>query len=165
MLSTIRTTVHSPAPGVIPDTITGPVSDRPQAATEPELAPAQASARTAKRKARAAASAPPKPAAMRFVVFEDNGGGYYWTIVARSGETLMQSASFASYEDAKQAANIVHAGAASAAFEDRAPGAPPITISARLNAEIARDRLDAERWLDEGGSFSSEAMTRWPAPR
>lgn len=154
------TPVHSPAPGVIPDTITGPVSDGPQAATDPELAPTQASAATGKTKARAAASAPPKPAAMRFLVFEDSDGGYYWTIVTRSGETLMQSASFASYEDAKQAAHIVHAGAASAAFEDRAPGAPPITTSARRNAEMARDRLDAERWLNEGGSFRSEAVTR-----
>ena len=97
---------------------------------------------------------------MRFVAFDDDGGGYYWTIVTRSGETLMQSASFASYEDAKRAAQVVHAGAASAAFEDRAPGAPPITISARRNAEIARDRLDAERWVDEGGSLGSEAVTR-----
>jgi uncharacterized protein YegP (UPF0339 family) len=97
---------------------------------------------------------------MKFVVFEDNGGGYHWTIVSRSGETLVQSVGFASYEEAKQAARIVHGGAASARFEDQAAGAPPIAIGARRDAAIAGDRLDAERWLDEGGSFSREAVTR-----
>lgn len=113
--------------------------------------------------ARAAPSSPPAP--MKFLVFEDNGGGYHWTIIARGGETLVRSASFASYEEAKQAARIVHGGVASASFEDRASGAPLIAISATRDAATARDALDAERWLDEGGSFSSEAVTPWPAPR
>jgi hypothetical protein len=30
---------------------------------------------------------------------------------------------------------------------------------------VVRDNLDAERWLDEGGSFSSQGVTRWPAGR
>jgi hypothetical protein len=34
---------------------------------------------------------------------------------------------------------------------------------ARREAAIARDDSDAERWLDEGGSFSSEAVAKWPA--
>jgi uncharacterized protein YegP (UPF0339 family) len=102
---------------------------------------------------------------MKFLVFEDNGGGYHWTIVAASGETLVRSASFASYQDAKQAARIVHAGAASASFEHRAGDTPPVDLVARRDTRVARDGLDAERWLDEGGSFSSEAVTRWAAPR
>jgi uncharacterized protein YegP (UPF0339 family) len=113
---------------------------------------------TAKRKALR------EPASMKFLVFEDNGGGYHWTIVAASGETLVRSASFASYEDAKQAARIVHAGA-SASFEHRAGDTPPVDLVARRDTRVARDGLDAERWLDEGGSFSSEAVTRWAAPR
>jgi uncharacterized protein YegP (UPF0339 family) len=122
--------------------------------------PAQATqANTAKRKALR------EPALMKFLVFEDNGGGYHWTIVAASGETLVRSASFASYEDAKQAARIVHAGAASASFEHRAGDTPPVDLVARRDTRVARDGLDAERWLDEGGSFSSEAVTRWAAPR
>jgi hypothetical protein len=45
MLSKIRsTTVRSPAPGAIPDTITDPVSNGSIAATDPDRAPAQASA-------------------------------------------------------------------------------------------------------------------------
>jgi uncharacterized protein YegP (UPF0339 family) len=103
---------------------------------------------------------------MKFLIFEDNGGGYHWTIVAGSGEILVQSASFASYEDAKQAARIVHAGAASASLEHVAGDTPPVDLVARRDTpRVVRDDLDAERWLDEGGSFSSEAVTRWPAPR
>jgi uncharacterized protein YegP (UPF0339 family) len=120
---------------------------------------------TAKRRARATARAPSKPAAMKFVLYEDNGGGYHWTIVAASGEPLVQSASFASYEEAKQAARIVHRGASQASFEDCSAETPPDDLAARRDTRVARDELDAERWLDEGGSFSSEAVTRWPAPR
>ena len=113
--------------------------------------------------ARAAPSSPPAP--MKFLVFEDKGGGYHRTIIARSGETLVRSASFASYEEAKQAASIVHGGVASASFEDRSPDTPPVDLPTLRDAATARDALDAERWLDEGGSFSSEAVTPWPATR
>jgi uncharacterized protein YegP (UPF0339 family) len=57
---------------------------------------------------------------MQFLVFEDNGGSYRWTIDAGSGDRLVQSASFASYEEAKQAARVVHGGAGSATFGDLA---------------------------------------------
>jgi uncharacterized protein YegP (UPF0339 family) len=107
-----------------------------------------------------AASALPEPASMTFLVFEDNGGGYHWTIVAASGEPLVQSASFALYEDAKQAARIVHAGAASASFEHLEGDIAPVDLVARRDTPLVRDELDGERWLDEGGSFSSEAVTR-----
>jgi uncharacterized protein YegP (UPF0339 family) len=115
---------------------------------------------TQKGKARAAASRLPEPASMKFLVFEDNGGGYHWTIVAGSGETLAQSASFASYEDARQAARIVHSGAASASLEQLTGDTPPVDLVARRQTGVVRDDLDAERWLDEGGSFSTEAATR-----
>jgi uncharacterized integral membrane protein len=47
MLSKTRSTpVNSPAPGVIPDTITGPVSNGSPVATDPDIAPAQPSAAT-----------------------------------------------------------------------------------------------------------------------
>ena len=101
----------------------------------------------------------PDPAAMKFLVFEDNSGGYHWTLIARSGETLVQSSSFASYEEAKQAARVVHASAGSARFEPLA-GDVPATELAERTTRAVRDDLDAERWLDEGGSFSSEAVTR-----
>jgi uncharacterized protein YegP (UPF0339 family) len=110
--------------------------------------------------AQAAARALPKPAATKFVVFEDNGGAYHWTIVTASGETLVRSASFASYEEAKQAARVVHSGAALASLEPLAGDIPPVELVAGRTTRTARDDLDAERWLDEGGSFSSQAVRR-----
>jgi uncharacterized integral membrane protein len=45
MLSkTLSTPAYSPAPGVIPDTVTGPVSDGSPVATDPDVAPGQPSA-------------------------------------------------------------------------------------------------------------------------
>ena len=115
---------------------------------------------SAMRKARAAPSSPPEPPSMAFLICEGNGGGYHWTIVADGGETLVRSASFRSYEQAKRAAGIVHRGASRAAFEPGSGNPRLVDLPARRNAVSARDRLDAERWLDEGGSFSSEAGTR-----
>jgi hypothetical protein len=37
-------------------------------------------------------------ASLELFVFEDNGGGYHWAIVA--GESIAQSGSFGSYEEA-----------------------------------------------------------------
>jgi uncharacterized protein YegP (UPF0339 family) len=115
-------------------------------------------AMSAMREARAAPSSPPEPASLAFRIYEDNGGGYHWTIVADGGETLVRSASFRSYEQAKQAAGIVHRGASQASFEPGSANPPLIDLPARRNA--ARDRLDAERWLDEGGSVRGEAVTQ-----
>ncbi len=97
---------------------------------------------------------------MTFLVYEDNGGSYHWTLVADGGEILVRSAGFGSYEEAEQAAGIVHRGASRASFEQRPAAAPPVDLPARRHAVTARDRLDAERWLDEGASFSSEAVPR-----
>jgi uncharacterized protein YegP (UPF0339 family) len=115
---------------------------------------------SANKKARASVRALPEPVSMMFFVVENNGGGYHWTIVAGGGETLVRSASFATYEEARRAADMVHDGASSASFADRAGDTPPVDLSAPRNGATARDALDAERWLDEGGSFSSEAVTR-----
>jgi len=120
---------------------------------------------TAIKKSRAAGRVPRRapegclPASMEFLIFEDNGGDYHWTIVARDGATLARSGSFGSYQDAERAAQHVRDGVASALFERRGDGARPVDLSAR------RDDADAERWLDEGGSFSSKAVAKWPAPR
>ena len=125
---------------------------------------------TATKKSRAASSQRPSraldvrvPASMEFLIFEDNGGSYHWTIVARDGATLARSGSFGSHEDAERAAQHVREGAASALFERRGDGARPVDLSARRDA--SSDAADAERWLDESGSFSSKAVAKWPAPR
>jgi uncharacterized protein YegP (UPF0339 family) len=111
-------------------------------------------------KARAVPSSVPEPASMMFLIAEDNGGRYHWTIIAEGGETLVRSAGFDSYQQAKRAAGIVHRGASRASFPHRSENAPPVGLPARRDAAAARDRLDAERWLDEGGNFNSEALTR-----
>ena len=116
---------------------------------------------SAMRKARAAPSSSPEPESMTFLVYEDNVGGYHWRIDTDAGETLVRSASFGSHEDARQAASIVHRGASQATFEHSSDSPRPTDLPGRPRIAVTpRDGLDAERWLDEGGSFSSEAVTR-----
>lgn len=100
---------------------------------------------------------------MEFVIFEDNGGEYHWTIMAADGVTLVRSGGFASYEDAERAAQHVRDGAASARFEHRGNETIPVDLIARRDAKS--DEADAERWLGEGGSCSSEAAAKWQAPK
>jgi uncharacterized protein YegP (UPF0339 family) len=110
---------------------------------------------------------PPAPmhevAPMEFLIFEDNGGRYHWRILAGDGSTLGQSGDFASYEAAEQAARQICNGVASARFQRRQSDTGSVDLAARRAA--SGDDSDAERWLDEGGSFSSEAVAQWPAPR
>src|SRR5207302_8085112 len=126
MLSnTRRTPVSSPGPGVIPDGTNGPVSQEPPAAV-PNTPRAREAAAAANRpeasaehfrgktKHRAGARGVAAPASMEFLSFEDNGGAFHWAIVAASGDRLVQSATFTSYEEAKQAAGVVRSGAVSA---------------------------------------------------
>jgi uncharacterized protein YegP (UPF0339 family) len=101
------------------------------------------------------------PEPMEFLVFEDNGGAYHWRIVCGDGATLAQSGAFASYDRAEQAARRVRHGAAAARLDVRAGEARPVDLIARR--DTSDDDSDPERWLDEGGSFSSEAVARWPA--
>ncbi len=102
------------------------------------------------------------PARMEFLIFEDNGGFYHWRILAGDGSTLGQSGEFDSYDAAEQAAQQVCNGAASARFQRRESGTGSVDLAARRAA--SDEDSDAERWLDEGGSFSSEAVAQWPAP-
>jgi hypothetical protein len=79
---------------------------------------------TATKKARAATGAAHGAAAsdsvsMEFLVVEDNGGDYHWTLMDRDGNSLGRSPSFASYEDTEDAARIVLAGAGSARLDHR----------------------------------------------
>jgi uncharacterized protein YegP (UPF0339 family) len=127
---------------------------------------------TATTKARAArqvvrqALAVSESAAMKFLVFEDNAGDYRWMILGgRGDESLAQSGTFPTYEDAAHDARVVRDGAGSARFESRPGSDRPVDLVARREAAVARDDSDAERWLDEGGSFSSEAVTQWRAGR
>jgi uncharacterized protein YegP (UPF0339 family) len=79
-----------------------------------------------------------KRASMGFLIFEDNGGAYYWRLVAGDGATLAQSVSFDSYDDAEQAARHVRDMAGSASFEPRAGGDQPVNLVARSGARTRR---------------------------
>ena len=57
------------------------------------------------------------PASIEFLMFEENGRAFHWAIVAASGDHLVPSATFASYEEAKQLARVVRSGAVPAPFE------------------------------------------------
>ena len=98
------------------------------------------------------------PAPMEFVIFEDNGGCYHWRLRAGDGAIFAQSGSFGSYDDAEQAARLVRSGAVSARFAFRAAESLPVDLSARRDA--SRENSDAERWLDEGRSFSLEPVAK-----
>lgn len=103
------------------------------------------------------------PESMEFLIFEDNVGDHHWTIVAGDGATVARSGSFASYQDAERAAQHVRDGAASARFERRAVAKLPDDLTERRSS--TSDASDAERWLDEDGSFSSGAVAKWQASR
>jgi uncharacterized protein YegP (UPF0339 family) len=121
---------------------------------------------TATRKARATGQLPrvAKSLAIELLVFEDNGGRYRWTMVAATGEQLAQSPSFASYQDAWDAAGRVRDGAGSARLERDDAAALPVDLSARRRASAPNDS-DAERWLDEGGAYSAAVAVELPVPR
>ena len=56
-------------------------------------------------------------ASLEFLIYQDNGGDYHWKIVGGAGESLSQSGSFTSHDDAERAALRVHDDAGSARFE------------------------------------------------
>ena len=104
-------------------------------------------------------------AAITFLVSEDNGGRYCWSLVGPDGESLAHSRRYGTREEAAHAALVVRDGAGTARFEADVAIDLPVDLVARRIAGTARDDSDAERWLDEGGSFSSERVTQWPAGR
>ena len=117
---------------------------------------------TATKKSRVArnAAVASAPASIRFLLSEDNGGSYCWTILGPDGESLAHSRRYATHEEAAQAALVVREGAGTARLETGQAPDLPIDLVARRSAAVAHDDSDAGRWLDEGGSFSSESGTR-----
>jgi uncharacterized protein YegP (UPF0339 family) len=106
---------------------------------------------TATKKARAGKRLPrtSESPAMELLVFQDNGGRYRWALVAAKDEQLAHSPSFATYEEARDAAGRVRDGAGSARLDG-----PPIDLTARREA-AASDDAATERWLDEGGGYTA----------
>jgi len=56
-------------------------------------------------------------------------------------------------------------------LSDRGLSAPshavgrPVGFVGHRRPAVARDGCDTPRWLDEGGSFPSDAVAEWPAPQ
>ena len=68
-------------------------------------------AAAAKKRAAQSVAGRSDSAAIKFLVFEDNGGDYYWTILGSDGESLAHSKSYATHDDAEYAARVVYDGA------------------------------------------------------
>ncbi len=101
-----------------------------------------------------------EPVSLAFLLYEDNSGGYYWTIVSEGGQVLARSAVFASYEEANVAADLVYRGVAGATFEDRSGGSPPVDLPASRTVALPAEGADAGRSVDPGGSVSGEEVAR-----
>ncbi len=120
--------------------------------------------------AQATPDAVPEPVAVKFLLYQDNGGGYYWTIVDHGDEVIARSAGFASYPEANYAADMVHRAAATARFENRSGTTPPPRPLASADRAAQGDRAAPEPSSNPGGSVSREEVTRrakaagaWPA--
>jgi uncharacterized protein YegP (UPF0339 family) len=72
-----------------------------------------------------------KSASTRFLIFEDNGGGYHWRIVAGDGATIAHSVGFVSHEDAVRSVRHVRDEAGSASFEPNAVVHQSVDLAAR----------------------------------
>lgn len=113
----------------------------------------------ATRQAQRRAALVAESAALTFLVFEDNGGSYHWTLLGTDGESLARSRPYATHEEAAHAALVARDSSGTARLETGRAHLPTDLVARRSRA-VARDDSDAERWLDEGGSFSSESVNR-----
>lgn len=120
--------------------------------------------------AQATADALPEPDPVKFLLYQDNGGGYYWTIVDGGGDVLARSVGFASYPEANYTADMVHRAAGTAMFENRTGTSPPGRPLASADGESDGDQADTEPPSESDGSVSREEVTRraratraWPA--
>ena len=89
---------------------------------------------------------------MQFLIFEDNGGNYHWTLRDGNGDSLARSLSVASSEDAEDAARFVLAAAVSAHIERRAGTDSPVDILARREAVVRHEDTGAKRGLDRAAA-------------
>jgi uncharacterized protein YegP (UPF0339 family) len=112
----------------------------------------------------------PEAVTVKFLLYQDNGGGYYWTIVDDGDEVIARSAGFASYPEANYAADMVHRAAATARFENRSGTTPPPRPLASAGGATKGDGAAPEPSSNPGGSVSREEVTRrakaagaWPA--
>ena len=78
---------------------------------------------------------------MEFLIVEDNGGDFHWTLLDRDRNSLGRSPSFASYEQAEAAACVVLADAGSARLDRRATNGGSLDIP-ETNLPITATKAD-----------------------
>jgi len=88
-------------------------------------------------------------AGLEFLIFEDNGGDYRWTIVDADGESLAQSGFFATYHDAERGALLVQAWGVSDRPKRRS--ATHRSTADRRKPPAANHDADAKGSLDKRG--------------
>jgi uncharacterized protein YegP (UPF0339 family) len=76
-------------------------------------------------------------ASMEFLIVEDNGGKYHWTLLNGEGESLARSPRLVSYERAENAARVVLAGAGSARLDRRAVTDSSVEVPSSKKVPIA----------------------------
>jgi uncharacterized protein YegP (UPF0339 family) len=87
----------------------------------------------------------PESVSMEFLIVEDNGGHFHWTLLDRDGNNLARSPSHASHEDAEDAALVVLAGAGSARLDRRAATDSSLDIPSKTKVRTtARNGAGAE---------------------
>ena len=63
----------------------------------------------------------PESMSMEFLIVEDNGGNYHWTLLDGDGHDLGRSPDFVSHQDAEDAALVVLTGVGSARLDRSKP--------------------------------------------
>jgi uncharacterized protein YegP (UPF0339 family) len=82
---------------------------------------------------------------MEFLIVEANGGDYHWTLLDRDGNSFARSPSFASYEQAENAARVVLAGAGSARLDCRATAGSSIDIPTKPKVPMTGENVDGAK--------------------
>ncbi|MGZ6565643.1 MAG: hypothetical protein ACXVH1_40025 [Solirubrobacteraceae bacterium] len=124
---------------------------------------------TATKKARAATGATrgmvvaSDSVSMEFLVVEDNGGAFHWTLMDRDGSSLARSPSFTSYEDTEDAARVVLANAGSARLDRRAATVSSLDMRNKTNVDGAEGA--SKKRLERQDVPREEPSERRDSPR
>jgi uncharacterized protein YegP (UPF0339 family) len=96
---------------------------------------------------------------MEFVIVEDNGGDYHWTLLDRDGNDLARSPSFVSYHDAEDAARVVLDGVGSARLDRRAAIDRSLDIPSKTKASRTAKNVDGAEGRFEEATGAHAATT------
>jgi uncharacterized protein YegP (UPF0339 family) len=99
----------------------------------------------------------PESVTMEFLIVEDNAGHYHWTLLDHNGNSLARSPSFASYQDAEDAARVVLAGSGSARLDRRAATDSSLDIPSKTKVPTTAKNVDgaAGRFREATGAHAA----------